>query len=886
MDMDGIRRRGSLNDAPGASGMYSSPKRRGSFDAAARRSSRSRSMAEVDAAPVPFDMPPEIGGYRIIEGRGEGAQGKVWLGADRQGVPVAIKVLHDLGRVAELKATFALVQSLTSTHIAAPLKLVEMPQDGGPLSGKVFTVMRFAPGKPLDEWFGDWLEKHPSATAEERLSVAAGICGQVADALDAAHRKGIMHLDVKPENIMVENDRSGGFSVQLLDLGLAHRIDPDQNPIHGIGTAEFVAPDIWLGREPPDGRADQYSLACVLYWLVSGGTPFVGSFDAADRRIEAEWRRQGKAADWQTPSRELLLEQRSRNINVGERVVAITPAPPCPGLDAGRNKALLRALSKRPEDRYRTCGEMVGAVGRRRLGAKAWFPLVAAVVLLVIGAIGLAAWQTLEEDQREWVRGRLGFSRIAYLRGKADGGDAEAAFELGRRLAEGKGVDKDPAEALRRFEAAGNAGHAEARFRAGDCHARGIGTARNDAVAADWFRRGAEAGNPDAAGAWAECLWEGRGVAEDRLQALEAAGPALEKAIASAQYVTGLALVQGVGPEHNPQRGASLVELAAANGHAAAQFALSQLYSQGSGVPKDEAAAAQWAKKAAQGGLLEAMLDTAVRYAEGRGVAKSPSESRRWLGNAAKIDPVAAKKTEDALATAEADRLRRAAEVDKIARGRAADPLFDLKARARSGEPAAMFELAKRLDEGDGTTKDSAAAVSWWKALAEKADVDAADAQRREEAWGRYGAHLYEGVGVGKDVAAAVPWLEKFAEGVKSAEERSFSFFSSSPPKTGPSEPEWATDRKQVERGKACLRLARCYDNGEGVQRNVSRANHWYEQGAEADNRECLFEFVRRIAAGKIVVLRSEKAVWYRRAADAGDDKARRLYEELMRGRR
>lgn len=826
-----------------------------------------------------FVMPPSIGAYRIESEMGSGAQGRVWRGVDQSGSPVAIKALfhEDAVRVAELRRTFALVQQLSNSHVAAPLELIE-------LSGKIFTVMRFAPGRPLAEWFEGWLGSHWAASAEDRLSVAIELCRQIADALDSAHRKSVMHLDVKPENIMVEDLDGGGFSVQLLDLGLARMIDPDGSPIYGVGTDEFIAPEIWIGEHRPDGRADQYSLACVLYWLLSGGTPFTGTFDAAARRLETEWERSGRRVDW--GNADFRKAWKDQCGIVGKNVAARQAAASCPGLDSKRNQALLKALSKDPEKRYGTCMEMVNAVANGGSKFKMWMPPIVALAILAAGAVCLAAWQQMEEVRKESIiRIFMGKSQIGILRAKADGGDAEAIFELAERYAKGVGISKNPEEAFRRFCMAAEAGHGEAIFRAGDCLARGIGTQHNDAAAAKWFRRGAEAGNPNAVGAWAECLWEGRGIAQNKDESLKNALPIVDKAIAPAQYVVGAALVEGVGPEHNPQKGASMLKQAAESGHLAAQFALSRLYSQGKGVAPNEEAAARWSLAAARNGHVAAMLDMVSRYMEGRGVTKSASESSRWLERAEAFDSVAVKKMKKALALAEAEQNRIAEEADRIEKAKATDPFFDLRQCAEKGEAAAIFELAKRLDDGIGMRKDQYAAFRWWKILAEMEKVDEADLKRREEAWGRYGAHLYDGTGCVKDVAAAIPWLEKFAGGVKTVEDQSFGALFGTVSKTGPSEPEWANDRKQVERGKASFRLARCYDAGIGVQKNVSKANNWYEQGGEAGNSECIREFARRIAAGMVVVTETEKAVWYRRAADDGDPEAKAKLKELFNAR-
>lgn len=567
-----------------------------------------------------------VGGYAItaISGR-PGSFGRVWIAhkADDPAFKVAIKEMlrKDEDRREELRSTFRLVCDIKNDHIADPVRIAEK-------DGRLFTIMRFAEGVSLDRWVS-------ARGGSVPLPLACEIGGQIADALDAAHRKNVMHLDIKPENVMVEDLPDGGVHVQVLDFGLARRINVESGDkaLQGLGTTEYIAPEMWLGLKRPDGRADEYSLACVLYWLLSGATPFFKTFAAALRQL-------GREHPDATPDETKSL-WRATEEEIGRKVVAILPVRPLACLDKGRNKALLRALDKDPDRRYRTCAAMVNAV--RRGPSKAWRPFAAIAALMALGGGALFVWGRLEAERQQAIRevweriGELGGrSRLDTLRAKAEG-DADAAFELAQRLATGTNVKKDDGEAFRWFSRAGELGKAEAMFRAGDCLMRGIGTKRDEAAAANWFRRAAEMGNPDGAGAFAACLWDGRGVARDRPAAEEWARKGLDAAVPSARWVAGLALVEGIGPEHNPQRGATLVQSAAQTGDARAEFALSELLSRGDGLAQNENEAAKWSLRAAEQGLREAALDMGERYAAGRGVLPNAAESRRWLALAKKM---------------------------------------------------------------------------------------------------------------------------------------------------------------------------------------------------------------------------------------------------------
>ena len=147
----------------------------------------------------------------------------------------------------------------------------------------------------------------------------------MADALDYAHRQGVIHRDVKPENLLLTRDGE----VLVADFGIGRVFDassPEATLTRSgmlIGTPAYMSPEQALGNEKLDGRTDIYSLGCVLYEMLIGEPPFVG--DTAQRSIA------GHINDPVPAARRLR----------GEVPVA---------LDA----ALRRALAKKPQDRFET----------------------------------------------------------------------------------------------------------------------------------------------------------------------------------------------------------------------------------------------------------------------------------------------------------------------------------------------------------------------------------------------------------------------------------------------------------------------------------------------------------------------------------------------------
>src|SRR4051812_48358279 len=203
-----------------------------------------------------------LAGYRIEMLVGRGSSGSVYLAhevmLDRR---VALKTLApELAADARFRERF-----LRESRIAAGL---EHPgilpiYAAGEADGVVYLAMRFVEGSDL----GALIEAEGSLAAERTLH----LLGQVADALDAAHRRGLIHRDVKPGNILVdESDRA-----YLTDFGLATHaasVDSLSRDTPFAGTIDYIAPEQARGEEL-DGRADLYSLGCALYEPLTGGPP-------------------------------------------------------------------------------------------------------------------------------------------------------------------------------------------------------------------------------------------------------------------------------------------------------------------------------------------------------------------------------------------------------------------------------------------------------------------------------------------------------------------------------------------------------------------------------------------------------------------------------------
>ncbi|MFI6363508.1 serine/threonine-protein kinase [Nocardia sp. NPDC050630] len=254
-----------------------------------------------------------FGHYRLDRLLGSGGTGQVWLArdtvADRT---VALKVLacsHAADPTCRLRFTR---EARLAAQAPGPHRVPI--HDFGELDGRLYIDMEFIEGTDVSALLR---ESGPLDPAR-----AVAIIAQTAMALDAMHRVGLVHRDVKPSNIMVGPT---GF-VHLIDFGIAHRIDQPAITAHGnvVGTLAYMAPERFDGIA--DARADQYSLGCVLYECLTGQRPF-GNVDSPQ-------------------------QLRAHLLTAPPSAATLNPAVP-----ASLDTVITRAMAKDPNQRYSSAGE-------------------------------------------------------------------------------------------------------------------------------------------------------------------------------------------------------------------------------------------------------------------------------------------------------------------------------------------------------------------------------------------------------------------------------------------------------------------------------------------------------------------------------------------------
>lgn len=213
-------------------------------------------------------------GYLLHEVIGRGATGEVWRASTRAGEPVAAKLLlpdfaSDTAVIGQFLHERTVLSSIRDRHVVAMRELV--------LEGSTLAiVMDLVDGGDLRRWLGG------SPTVAPRLAV--DITRQVLLGLDAVHRAGVVHCDLKPENVLVTTTETGVL-VRVSDAGIARitfgeQASGDAAAGGVVGTPEYVAPEVVAGAVPT-AAADLYAAGVVLYELLAGRTPFAADHPAA-----------------------------------------------------------------------------------------------------------------------------------------------------------------------------------------------------------------------------------------------------------------------------------------------------------------------------------------------------------------------------------------------------------------------------------------------------------------------------------------------------------------------------------------------------------------------------------------------------------------------------
>ncbi len=269
-------------------------------------------------------MPPSTllaGKIRLLQRIGRGGMGDVWVARNESThAEVAVKTLQRSERTPEHDERFRREARLAATvshrHVVRVFDLVDEPD------GTLGLVMELLRGGTLDACLR---ERGPLPTTQ-----AVAVALAILSALDHVHQKGIVHRDVKPANIFFAVEPDGHVIPKILDFGIAKL--PAANSaltVDGtvLGTPHYMAPEQIRGVREIDGRSDMFSLATVLYELLTGVKPFHRASAAASLAAVLEYE-----------------------------------VEPDPRIEPRLWTVISRALAKRPYERFATCAEFGAAL--------------------------------------------------------------------------------------------------------------------------------------------------------------------------------------------------------------------------------------------------------------------------------------------------------------------------------------------------------------------------------------------------------------------------------------------------------------------------------------------------------------------------------------------
>lgn len=351
------------------------------------------------------------GRYRIVRFLERGGMGEVYEAQDRElGIPVALKTLlpaiaADELMIARFKREIALSRTVTHRNVCKVFDIARHErEDGGEI---VFLTMELLAGETLSAA----LNRNGAMTEAEALPLLA----QMASALDASHRAGVIHRDFKPSNVMLVSE-DGVIRAVVMDFGLARKFaatGDDATTVGSklMGTLNYMAPELLTGA-PATFASDMYAFGMTAYQMVAGRLPFSDEppLAAAIARLRHP-----------VPSPRML----------------------CQNLDTRWETTILRSVDRKPENRFHKAGQFVAALRREtdsttvtvlqpfRFVARAWARramLAAAIIVISAAGIAGAAW--------ERARHRLPpEAQLMYSQGAADI-DAGAYFAAGKALEE------------------------------------------------------------------------------------------------------------------------------------------------------------------------------------------------------------------------------------------------------------------------------------------------------------------------------------------------------------------------------------------------------------------------------------------------------------------
>jgi TPR repeat protein len=535
----------------------------------------------------------------------------------------------------------------------------DQAEDGSP-----FIVMDFIEGVSLDHLLQAVKGPLPVARA---LWIARGI----AEGLSAAHGLGMVHRDIKPQNILLARDPQGRDVPKILDFGIVAMREGSTSLSAGLLlTAAYGSPEQWQGMKASelDGRADLYALGVSLYEMLAGRLPFHAHTDtgwmhahleetpappslfnpelaqmpavdeltlrllAKDREARPNdalaFLNELNLLDAQLSWGQATIVSRRKDVDLmqtiqsrptGDGGKGITthpeavkvPQAPERDLAAEKQKAEAEARAK-AEAEAKAKAEAEAENAQRERQARSKKIVIGAVIGVVLLAVAIGSWLFLRTPS-----------------------SPAALIELGLKYEKGQGEAEDAGKAAELYRQAAEKGDAAGEYHLARMYRDGQGTQQDPNQAAEWFTKSAQQNNSDAENELGMMYQKGSGKPQDDAQALNWYRKAAEQGNPVAEYNLGWMYNNGRGTTRDPTTAASWYRKAADQGNAVAQYTLGSMLQEGRGVTQNSTDAANLFRKAAEQNYGKAQLFLGQMYAAGQSVDQNPVEADMWLSLAA-----------------------------------------------------------------------------------------------------------------------------------------------------------------------------------------------------------------------------------------------------------
>ncbi len=563
---------------------YRAALERHQWDAALKAMQQAVALEPERFAPFPFDN------YQPQRILGAGGFGTVYLcrHAFFLNKELVVKALHcdDLERpVADV---FAEAHALSELNHPAIIG-VQNCSYADPGHTRPYIVMPYFKGTSLEQF----VQERGTLSWQQLVAVAR----QIAEGMKAVHARGILHRDLKPDNILVRKE-GDTWHVKIIDFGLAVKAagqaDGGSSSAKSIfgksvaGTLKYAPPE-QLGEMPgikPGPYSDVYAFGKLCcYALFHTTAPLMSHWKSLPPDL----------ADMLNGCLQENLESRHRNFEP-----VLQALDTIDGNEGGPDKSPFEQDMKDALEEMRTKGI-----------TRAYFERQ--------GPTHIGGWQVAAQQGdavAQWLLGCCLYegtgahqdtqAALALLRQAAKSGLAVAQTDLGDCYYLGEGVEADPSEAFRLYTAAAAQGFPEAHVDLGDCFWEGKGVVEDLTEAARHYRMGAEADWARGQDSLGDCYFDGSGVEQDYPKAIGWYRKAAEQGLATAQGNLGWCYEYGKGVKKSWGEAANWYRKAAEQGSDVCQCALGYCYENGYGVEVDLAQAEQWYRKAAEQGFKKA----------------------------------------------------------------------------------------------------------------------------------------------------------------------------------------------------------------------------------------------------------------------------------------